>query len=75
MRDQVGHGAVSMRVNPVLCEGIGMCAHLAPDLITIDPWGFPILPRGALTPAQVRSARKAFQGCPKRALLIDGDSA
>ena len=73
MRDRMGHGAVSMRVNPKLCEGIGMCAHLAPDIITIDPWGFPVLARGPLTSAQVRQARKAFNGCPKRALLVDGD--
>lgn len=73
MRDRGTDGAITMRVDPIACEGIGMCAHVAPDLITIDPWGFPIFTRGCLSPAQARQARKAFKACPKRALRIDGD--
>lgn len=72
MRQRGEQGAVTLRVNPIACEGIGMCAHLAPDLITIDRWGFPLFPRTPLTTEQERQARRAFQGCPRRALHVDG---
>lgn len=72
MRQRGQQGTVTLRVNPIACEGIGMCAHLAPDLITIDRWGFPLFTRGALSPEQERQARRAFQGCPRRALHVDG---
>ena len=32
-----------LRVNPILCEAHGVCAELLPDLIGLDPWGYPIL--------------------------------
>ena len=34
-----------LRVNPIACTGRGVCAELLPELITIDPWGYPIVPR------------------------------
>lgn len=71
MRDVGKRGTTSMRVNPIRCEGVGICAHLAAELITLDPWGFPLLPSGPLTPEQAQQARKAVRGCPRRALLLD----
>ena len=60
-----------LRVNPTACDGVAMCAHLAPDLITLDSWGFPIV-RGHLTErAELRAARAAAAGCPRRALHVD----
>ena len=60
-----------LRVDPVACDGVGICAHLAPRLVTVDDWGYPILPTGPLDPAERRSARLAVKGCPKRALFLD----
>ena len=62
-----------LRVDPVACDGVGLCAHLAPRLITVDDWGYPVLPNGVLTPAQRNSAKLAVKGCPKRALFLDVD--
>ena len=49
----LGACAVSyeLRVNPIACTGHGMCAELLPEMIELDPWGYPILvstavPRG-----------------------------
>jgi ferredoxin len=57
-------------VDPVTCDGIGMCAHLAEDLVRLDSWGYPIVPRRDLEPGEVRQARHAVNGCPRRALSI-----
>jgi ferredoxin len=57
-------------VDPVACDGIGMCAHLAPDLVRVDTWGFPIIAGDPLTAREQRQARKAVAGCPRKALLL-----
>jgi ferredoxin len=59
-----------LRVNPVACDGIGICAYLAPDLVRLDSWGFPMLSGDALTPREQRQARRAMSGCPHRALFL-----
>jgi len=30
-------------VNMIACAGHGVCAELLPELITLDPWGYPLL--------------------------------
>jgi ferredoxin len=57
-------------VDPVACDGIGMCAHLAPDLVSVDSWGYPIIAGGPMTEREERQAKKAFTGCPRNALLL-----
>ena len=27
-----------------MCKAHGMCAELLPEFITLDPWGYPIVP-------------------------------
>jgi ferredoxin len=60
----------SLLVDPIACEGVGMCALMAPHLVHLDPWGYPLLPIGPLTESQQRAARKAVGACPKRALYL-----
>ncbi len=64
-------GTGRLRVDPVACDGVGMCAHLAPDLVRLDSWGYPVLPRRDLDPAERPPAAKAVAGCPRRALSLD----
>lgn len=71
MRDPRSDDRISMRVNPVRCEGVGICAHLAPDVITLDKWGFPVLPADGLADDQIAQARRAVAGCPRTALQLD----
>ena len=59
-----------VRLDPVACDGVGICAHLAPGVVRLDPWGFPILPAGELTRRETRQARRAASGCPHRALFL-----
>jgi len=67
------NGTFILQVNPILCDGFGHCAELAPELVTTDEWGYPILTAGP-TPladsAALESARYAERGCPRQALRI-----
>jgi ferredoxin len=62
-------------LNPILCDGRGLCHDVAPDLIELDEWGFPLLPGGGLRAAlgreDLRAAERATHACPLLALHID----
>ncbi len=63
--------ALGLVVDPVRCQGVGMCAHLAPGVIALDSWGYPIVPRHPVTGRELAAARNAAAGCPRRALLLE----
>jgi ferredoxin len=61
----------ALRIDPAICDGVGICAHLAPDLITVDSWGYPILRPEPLRPgSERRQAEAAVSACPRKALHI-----
>ena len=57
-------------VDPVACDGAGVCAELLPELISLDPWGFPLLGPGEVPPSLVDLARRATVSCPRLALHL-----
>ncbi len=59
-----------LRVDPVACDGVGMCAHLATALVRLDSWGYPMVPDRDLEDAELGAAGKAVAGCPRRALEL-----
>jgi ferredoxin len=59
-----------LRVNPIACTAHGLCAELVPELITLDPWGYPIMPSGPVPDELIGLARKAVADCPTLALLF-----
>jgi ferredoxin len=61
---------MELLLNPVACDGIGMCTQLAPDRVTTDSWGFPVVLHGELSDDESRQAERAVAGCPKRALML-----
>jgi ferredoxin len=61
---------VALRINPILCDGHGMCAELFPERIQLDEWGYPIIDPAPITPELEKHARRAVAGCPAVALLI-----
>ena len=61
----------TLRVNPIACTGRAVCAELLPELIAMDPWGYPIVPRGELDDELVELARKAVAACPVLALTLE----
>ncbi len=60
-----------LRVNPIACTGHGMCAELLPELIKLDPWGYPLLADMAVPRELADHARRAAAACPTLALLTD----
>ena len=52
----------SLRVNPIACEAHGMCVELLPELITADPWGYPIIAPGPV-PGHLLAAGPARGRC------------
>ncbi len=66
-------GEFLLRVNPILCDGFGHCAELAPDLVSVDEWGYPIVttrPTALTDENALESAHFAVRGCPRQALAI-----
>ncbi len=57
-------------INPIACDGHGICAELLPELIELDEWGFPILKSRNLPPALLDHARRAERLCPTLAVII-----
>jgi len=60
-----------LRVDPIACDGHGLCAELFPEWISLDDWGYPILDQ-AEVPAELGAhARRAVKECPKLALRLE----
>jgi ferredoxin len=60
-----------LRVDPIACDGRGLCAEVLPELITLDDWGFPIVSRQDVPPGLRRDAAEAVRLCPRLALRLD----
>jgi ferredoxin len=60
-----------LRVNPITCEAHGMCAELLGELITLDPWGYPLLEGDLVPPELLGHAERAVRSCPTLALILD----
>lgn len=60
-----------LRVDPIQCDGSGLCAELLPEMVTLDDWGFPILDPRPVPPALRPAARRAVAACPKLALALE----
>ena len=63
-------GAERLRVDPVRCDGRGLCAELLPELVTLDEWGYPILSPHPVPPHLEKHARRAVSACPTLALRL-----
>ena len=64
-------GQLELRVNPITCDGRGLCAEVAPELIVMDDWGFPIIRPGGVPAWLEDDALEAVRLCPKLALRLD----
>ena len=60
-----------LRVNPIACNGYGACAELLPEIIELDPWGYPILLSASVPRSLSDHAKRAVAACPTLALIID----
>jgi ferredoxin len=60
-----------LRVNPIACEGHGLCAELFPERVRLDEWGYPIIDPDPV-PRELRGhAERVVAACPTLALLLE----
>lgn len=60
-----------LRVNPIACDGHGLCAELLPELVELDEWGYPIVSEQPV-PRRLRGhAKRAVAACPVLALRLE----
>lgn len=59
-----------LRVDWARCDGHGLCAEWAPEIIGLDDWGFPVVAPGAVPAGALEHARSAVQACPVLALKL-----
>ena len=53
--------STTIRIDPIMCDGHGLCAELLPEHIRLDDWGYPIVD-GRAGRARARQARPARRG-------------
>ena len=59
-----------LQVNPIACKAHGLCIELLPELISADPWGYPIIAPGPVPDELLSLAQRAVSACPTLALLL-----
>jgi ferredoxin len=60
----------SLRVDPIACDGHGLCAELLPERIELDDWGYPIVDPEPVAGVLRAQGRRAVAACPKLALRL-----
>lgn len=64
-------GRFRLVVDPIACDGRGLCAELLPGLIELDDWGFPVIAAREV-PAGLRAdAAAVVRLCPRLALRLE----
>ena len=62
--------SLDLVIDPVACDGRGVCAEMLPERIELDRWGYPVVDGVDIVPALVDHATRAVRACPKQALHL-----
>jgi len=60
----------ALQVDWIACEAFGVCHDLAPDLVALDDWGYPILPPPSVLADRAADVQRVVDCCPARALRL-----
>jgi len=63
-------GEAQLAIDWTRCRGHGLCAHIVPELVQLDPQGFPVMLDTPVPPWLERGARQAVEMCPALALRL-----
>ena len=66
MKDRRHH----LVIDPIACDGHGVCAELLPEMIDVDDWGYAIVRIKEVPPHLEAMARRARDLCPMLALRL-----
>ena len=61
---------MELHIDWTRCDGHGLCAALAPERITRDEWGYPLLHRTAVPADETKAVRRVVAACPALALRL-----
>jgi ferredoxin len=61
----------TLQVDPIACQAHGLCAELLAGFVTLDEWGYPIVPARPVPRSVLAAARAAVRACPTLALRLD----
>jgi ferredoxin len=64
-------GRARLTVDPIACDGRGLCAELLPELVRLDDWGFPVITRADVPAGLRREAAAVARLCPRLALRLE----
>lgn len=64
-----------LRIDPIACDGHGLCAELFPEWIELDDWGYPIVDGRPVPQKLLEHARRAVDACPTLALALTAHAA
>jgi len=62
---------IRLTVDPIACDGRGLCAELLPELVSLDDWGFPLISATDIPAAIHAEARAVVRLCPMLALRLE----
>jgi ferredoxin len=67
---------VRIKLDRTVCDGFGVCGRHAPDLFSLDEWGYATLAdrTGAVPVRREEQVRKALASCPVRAITALEDT-
>ncbi len=57
--------ALPLALDRIACTGHGICASILPEQISLDEWGYPVMPASLVDPSL---GDVAIRLCPARAL-------
>ena len=60
----------SLHLDPIACDGHGLCADWLPEMIRLDAWGFPILSKEEIPVELLGRAKRAAAACPVLAIRL-----
>lgn len=65
------HTPSRLILNPLLCQGHGICTLMAADLLALDSWGYPAVLFDVIDGKELSAAQRAVRSCPVGALHLE----
>jgi ferredoxin len=59
-----------LAVDPIACDGHGLCADMLPEVVALDEWGYPLIDPRPLCADLLAHAKRAVAACPTLALRL-----
>ena len=62
--------SMELLIDPIACDGRGVCAEILPERIERDRWGYPVVEADEIPPALFDHAVRAVRACPRQAIRL-----